>query len=384
MTRVAVDPALLRWARERAGYSVEDLSGRFPRLGRWEAGEVRPTLKQVEAFARKTHVPLGYLFLPEPPEEEVPIPDLRTVGSEYLGHPSPELLHTIYLCQRRQAWYREWALSVGEEPLPFVGSAALDSPEERTAAEIRESLGFDLEARRQVPTWTDALRQFIAQAEDLGVLVMVSGVVGGNNHRPLNPDEFRGFALADDLAPLVFINGKDTKAAQMFTLAHELAHLWLGESALTDASPASTPTRRIEVWCNAVAAELLVPLGVLRSVLREELGGRDAVAERQYLARRFKVSTLVILRRLLDAEHLTRNRFQEAYDAELDRLKSVPRGTGGDFYLTQAVRLSRRFARALIVSTLEGQTLYRDAFQMLGVRKHATFRELGDQLGLPV
>lgn len=331
MTRVAVDPALLRWARERAGYGVENLSGRFPRLARWEAGEVRPTLKQLEAFARKTHVPLGYLFLPEPPEEEVPIPDLRTVGSEYLGHPSPELLDTIYLCQRRQAWYREWARSVGEEPLPFVGSAALNSPVERTAAEIREALGFDLEAQRQVPTWTDALRQFIAQAEDLGVLVMVSGVVGGNNHRPLNPDEFRGFALADDLAPLVFINGKDTKAAQMFTLAHELAHLWLGESALTDASPASTPTRRIEVWCNAVAAELLVPLGVLRSVLREELDS-DAVADRRALARRFKVST--------------------------------------------------RFARALIVSTLEGQTLYRDAFQMLGVRKHATFRDLGDQLGL--
>jgi len=381
MTRVEVDPALLRWARERAGRSVESLSSRFPRLEAWETGEVRPTLKQLQSFARATHVPLGYLFLPEPPEEEVPIPDLRTMGSKYLGRPSPDLLDAIYLCQRRQAWYREWARSVGEEPLPFIGTATSKSPVVRVAQEMRTALDFDLEDRRRCPTWTDALRRFIAEAEDLGVLVMVSGVVGSNTHRPLDPKEFRGFALADDLAPLVFINGQDTKAAQMFTLAHELAHLWLGESALTDAGPASTPARGIEAWCNAVAAELLVPLAVLREELAES---HDPLADVKRLARRFKVSTLVILRRLLDAKRLTREQFQREYEAELARLVTIPRGKGGNFYLTQAVRLSRRFARALIVSTLEGQTLYRDAFQMLGVRKQTTFRELGDQLGLPV
>jgi len=381
MTRVEVDPVLVRWARERAGRSLESLSSRFPRLEAWEKGEVRPTLKQLQAFARAMHVPFGYLFLPEPPEEEVPIPDLRTMGSKYLGHPSPDLLDAIYLCQRRQAWYREWARSVAEDPRPFVGSASLRSPVVRVAAEMRTALDFDLEDRRRCPTWTDALRRFIAEAEDLGVLVMVSGVVGSNTHRPLDPQEFRGFALADDLAPLVFINGQDTKAAQMFTLAHELAHLWLGESALTDSSPASTSTRKIEVWCNAVAAELLVPL----AVLREELAELEAVdpAQVKRLAKRFKVSTLVILRRLLDAKRLTREQFREKYEAELARLLAIPRGEGGNFYLTQAVRLSRRFARALIVSTLEGQTLYRDAYQMLGVRKQTTFRELGDQLGLP-
>jgi Zn-dependent peptidase ImmA (M78 family) len=270
---------------------------------------------------------------------------------------------------------------VGEDPRPFVGAASLRSPVARVAEEMRTALGFDLEDRRRCRTWTEALRRFIVQAEDLGVLVMLSGVVGSNNHRPLDPREFRGFALADDLAPLAFINGKDTKAAQMFTLAHELAHLWLGESALTDASPASTVTRKIEVWCNAVAAELLVPLAVLDE---EMAGSEDPLREVQRLARRFKVSTLVILRRLLDRGYLTREQFGEVYDDELTRLISIPRGSGGDFYLTQAVRLSRRFARALIVSTLEGQTLYRDAFQMLGVRKQTTFRELGDQLGLPV
>lgn len=379
-TRVAVAPAMVRWARERADESLESLSTPFPRIEQWETGEVRPTFKQLERFARRTHVPLGYLFLRQPPEEEVPIPDLRTIGSRFLDRPSPDLLDTIYLCQRRQAWYREWARSVGEEPKEFVGSVTTHDSTVKVAAKMREALEFDLEERRECRTWEEALRRFIAQAEDLGVLVMVSGVVGSNNHRPLDPEEFRGFALADPLAPLVFINGKDTKSAQMFTLAHELAHLWLGQSALTDAGPASTPERRVEVWCNAVAAELLVPLEALRAAR----GDGDPADEVNPLARRFKVSTLVILRRLLDARALSRARFEALYEAELSHLIAKSKSSGGDFYLTQPVRLSRRFARALIASTLEGQTLYRDAFQLLGVRKPSTFREMGDRLGLPV
>lgn len=380
MNRVAVRPELLCWARERAGRSAESLVGKFPKLKQWEHGQARPTLKQLEQFAKATFVPVGYLFLREPPVERVPIPDLRTISNWRINHPSPDLLDTIYLCQRRQAWYRDYARSMFEEPRPFVGAARLDSPVEETAAAMRDALGFTLDARRDCPTWAEALRHFIAQADDVGVLVMVSGVVGSNNHRRLDPEEFRGFALADNLSPLVFINGADTKAAQMFTLAHELAHLWLGESALTDVAPASAPTQRIESWCNRVAAELLVPL----AVLREELPRGDALAEVPRFARRFKVSTLVILRRLFDARRLTRKAFEAAYEAELARLRATPRTSGGDFYLTQAARLSRRFARALVASTLEGQTLYRDAFRMLGIAREATFRELCANLGYPV
>jgi transcriptional regulator with XRE-family HTH domain len=148
MNRVAVNPELLRGARERAGRSAESLAGKFPKLADWEAGEARPTLKQLEGIARATHLPVGYLFLREPPEESVPIPDLRTVGNRHIGHPSPDLLDTIYLCQ--QAWYRDWARSVDEEPLGFVGSAGLDDPVVETAAAMRRALGFDLDARRKV------------------------------------------------------------------------------------------------------------------------------------------------------------------------------------------------------------------------------------------
>ena len=381
MDRVAIKPQLLRWAYQRAGFDRADLEHKFPRLAAWESGGAQPTLKQVEAFAKATYTPVGYLFLQEPPVELIPIPDFRTIGNEHIGHPSPDLLETIYVCQQRQEWYRDFARSMGEKPLKFVGSASSQDDIVPAAAQIRGALSFDVNERRRMPTWTDALRHFIEQADGLGVLVMCNGVVHNNNYRHLDPKEFRGFAMADDLAPLVFINGADTKSAQMFTLAHELAHIWLGQSAVSDAQPLTVPDQDVERWCNQVAAELLVPLELMKREYNRESKLTDEVNR---LARRFKVSTLVILRRIHDAGGLTRQELWDAYNAEVERLLAIPRGTGGNFYLTQAARLSKRFAAALVTSTLEGQTLYNDAFRMLGFSKQATFKELGRSLGVGV
>ena len=379
MIHVQVRPEVLRWARERSGLEVAALLHRFPLLEDWEQERKQPTLKQLEGFATATHTPIGYLFLPEPPVERISIPDFRTVANERIDRPSPDLLDTLFLCQQRQEWYRDFARSVGESPVPFVGSARVTDDVVQTAARIGHSLGFSIEERRQLPTWTDALRRFIEQSDAVGVLVMVSGVVGSNNHRKLSPREFRGFALADDMAPLVFINGADTKAAQMFTLAHELAHVWLGQSALSDGEPASAPVHRVERWCDHVAAELLVPLDALRA----EYDGRAPLrAETDRLARRFKVSTLVILRRIRDAGELTDDEYWPAYNAELERLRSVSKGSGGDFYLTLGVRAGKRFTRALVGSAMEGQSSFTEAFRLLGFSKMATFHELARNLGL--
>ena len=243
--KVDVKAELVRWARERSMIERDALEERFPKLDAWESGEALPTLKQLESFAKATHTPVGYLFLPEPPVERMPIPDFRTVAGARLGRPSPDLLDTIYLCQQRQEWYRDFARSDGRATTGLRGLGAV--PPKRRSKPPRTSahaLGFDLEERRRAPTWTDALRRFIEHADSAGVLVMCSGVVGNNNRRHLDPEEFRGFAISDDLAPLVFINGADTKAAQMFTLAHELAHLWLGQSAVSDAAGRSIPEHR--------------------------------------------------------------------------------------------------------------------------------------------
>lgn len=377
--RVVVKPALLRWAHERAGVPLESLLARFPQLRAWLSGEASPTLKQLERFASATHAPIGFFFLPEPPVETVPIPDFRTLKSAAGRRPSPDLLDTVYVCQQRQDWFREHARAAGEPSVAFVGAATVDSDVVETAARMRDELSLNIEARAAMSTWTEALRRFIEEAEAAGVLVMVSGIVGNNTHRKLSPDEFRGFALADEIAPLVFINGADTKAAQMFTLAHELAHLWLGQTAVSDAAPVAATGNAVETWCNRVAAEVLIPLEALRIEYRTTAEVHEEAAR---LARRFKVSTLVALRRMHDAGGLTRQRLWAVYEEELRRIASIERPSGGNFYLTQAARVGKRFARALIASTLEGQTLHRDAFRLLGFSRLSTFRDLGQRLGV--
>jgi len=190
---------------------------------------------------------------------------------------------------------------------------------------MRDALAFDLEARRRCSSWMVAFRHFIGQGDALGVLVMISGVAGGNTHRGLDPQGFRGFAVVDLQAPLGFVNGADTKAAQVFTFAHELDYVWLGESVVSDADARATPYRAAERWCNRVAAELLVPVAVFRQAFDQ-----DAPVERKmsFLARRFKVSSLAILRRLYHAGRQSREVLWTAYDRELKRLQALPKGSG--------------------------------------------------------
>lgn len=380
MPRVEVKPGLLRWARDRARLGTAALERRFPKLAAWEEGRSLPTLRQLEDYARATYTPVGLFFLTEPPIERLPIPDFRTMASAGVQQPSAGLLDTIYACQRRQEWYREQIRITGERPLPFVGSLAVGAATVAAAETMRQTLTFDLTARRSAATWEAALTQLVELAEDAGVLVMRNGIVGSNTHRPLDPNEFRGFTLADPYAPVVFINAADTKAAQMFTLAHELVHVWIGQSALDDLQPTDKAISETEQWCNAVAAELLVPLAMFRHAYQPHA---PLPAELRRLARDFKVSTLVILLRVRDMGELTGDAFREAYDAELERLIEVSRGTegGGNFHATEAIRVSRRFARALVASTLEGQTLYRDAFKLLGFSKMETFRAFSASLG---
>jgi Zn-dependent peptidase ImmA (M78 family) len=377
--RVDVAPALLAWASERSGRDPEELRERFPRLGAWSSGELKPTLKQLENFARATDTPFGYMLLQDPPDEPLPVPDFRTIPGAEPARPSPNLLDAIYLCEQRQDWYRSYLQSIGSEPLAFVGSLKATTSIPVAARRIQEELGFGVDNRSELSNWSEALREFAERTEDAGILVMTSGVVGSNTHRKLDPDEFRGFALVDEFAPVVFVNGADTKAAQIFTLAHELAHVWLGQPALSNPRLNAKSDQGVERWCNAVAAEFLIP----EDALRAEFSADHALSEESSrLARHFKVSTLVVLRRIFDAGYIGWDEYQAAFADQLSHIRDVAGSSGGNFYNTQPVRTSKRFARAVVADTLEGRTLHRDAFQLLGVRKYATFKELGEHLGV--
>lgn len=369
--RVDVKPGLLRWARERARLEPGTLEKRFPRLHEWEAGTAKPTLRQLEAFADATAAPLGYMFLPEPPEEPLPIPDFRTLGDKPIRRPSANLLDTIFDMQRRQAWLRDERIEEGQSALAFVGSATPEAVPARIAVAMRRTLQVAAGWADLHGTWSDALRALRDRAELAGIVVVINGVVGNNTHRKLDPDEFRGFVLPDEYAPFVFVNGADAKGAQMFTLAHELAHLWIGQAGVFDLRDMQPATDPLERFCNAVAAEFLIPEEELRRAWSEISGNPQPFGA---LARRFKVSELVAARRALDARLISRDTFFDfynAYQAE-ERRRAARQPSGGNFYATQNFRVGRVFAEAVARAAKEGRLLYRDAFELTGLRG-ATF-----------
>ncbi|MBK1699436.1 helix-turn-helix domain-containing protein [Thiococcus pfennigii] len=382
MIRVTVKPDLLRWARERAGLPIEDLIGRFPKLAAWERGESSPTFNQLEAFAKATHVPFGFLFLPEPPDLPMPIPDFRTLGSRQSGAISPDLLDTIYAMQRRQAWLREERLEGDAEPLAVVGSARVSDEPEAVGREMRRLLGLGDGWAARVRTWQEAVSALRAAIEELGVIAVINGIVGNDTHRRLNVEEFRGFALTDDLAPLIFVNGADAKSAQMFTLAHELAHVWLGaEGAGLSGFPGIFPDGgRVESFCDRAAAEFLVPAAELRALWPRV---KHDASPFEMLASAFKVSPIVMGRRAMDLGLTDRAAFFDFYDAYVQREKrQKPQGTGGgSFYNNQNLRVGRLFAVQVMRAAKEGRIGFKDAYDLTGLHG-GTFQEFARRLGV--
>lgn len=364
MERVDIHPELIRWARERAGMSFEALAARFPKLDAWERGEIKPTLRQLESYAKATRAPLGYFFLPQPPAEPLPIPEFRTLGDAPLRRPSPNLLETLYAMQRRQAWLREERIEQGAAPLAFVSSMNRDTPPAALAEAMRRTLGMGPNWAAAHRTWTEALRALRERSEEVGIMVVSNGVVGNDTNRRLDPNEFRGFVLVDPYAPLIFINGADGKAAQMFTLAHELAHLWVGQNAVFDLCELQPADAGVERLCNQAAAEFLLPEQDMRSAWPEAL---ESDLPYEALARRFKVSELVAARRALDLGLITREQFADLYRRHLETERRDGSGSGGDFYATQRARVGRVFAEAVFRAVREGRLLYREAFELTGL-----------------
>ncbi len=380
MTRVDVSPEMLRWACERAGCDVRDLAARFPQLPAWERREKQPTFRQLEAFAKATRTPFGFLFLPVPPEERLPIPDLRTVKHGPLL-PSPDLLDTIYAMQRRQDWLREERLECDAGPLEFVGSARLSDDPSAVGQEMRRIVGLDEGWASAVSTWEDAVSELRRRIEQLGVMAVINGVVGNNTHRKLDVEEFRGFALTDPYAPLIFVNGADAKSAQMFTLAHELAHVWLGPEGegISGFEGIFPGNDRIEKFCDQAAAEFLVPARELKERWREVKGTPDPF---ERVARYFKVSPIVAGRRAMDLRLVNRETFFDFYDAYTKRERQRAKAAdGGDFYNNQNTRVGAAFATSVIRAAMGGRLSFKEAYDLTGLRGGA-FQEYAKRLGM--
>jgi Zn-dependent peptidase ImmA (M78 family) len=361
--RIEINANMLLWAIERAGFDREDFLVKKPLVAQWLSGERLPTAKQLEVFSNWVHVPYGMLFLPEPPYEEMPITFFRSGEQATTGLFDLNVYDTVLMLEKRQAWLRDYLEHNGNSPLPFVGAMETGNSVPAIVDHIRATFALEEHWASACPTWEAALARLVEVIEDAGIIVVFNGVVGSNTHRPVPVNKCRGFVLVDAFAPFIFVNNRDYKAAQIFTLAHEIAHIWLGKSAGFDLENMLPADEATEQLCNAVAAEFLVPQKAFDAVWAE-------TKDIQALAKRFKVSEIVIARRALDTGKWSRSLFFEFYNNYLARLAGLkrPQSGGGDFYLTTKKRVGLAFAAHVKQAVKTGQLLYRDAYKLTGLK----------------
>jgi Zn-dependent peptidase ImmA (M78 family) len=315
--RVDIAPSVLTWALGVSAAGPDELHRRF-QIDRWLAADVSPTMNQLQEFAAATGVPFGYFLLPQPPIWRLPIPDFRE-GVAGAQTPSANLMAMLGQSQRRQDWYREYALRLGAEPLSFVGSAAGLDPI-AAAAMIREKLQFEVAQR--VGTRSDTRKALLRGFETMGGLAVATSMVRNNTHRLLDENEFRGFALVDPVAPLVFVNTRQTLNGQIFTLVHEFAHVWRGSGGIGNEDPKSGGGSEIERWCNAVASETLVPKRDL-AVRHEKVDDVPLTEALDTLSQSYRCGTLVLLQALHRSGIREIPHFAAAYDSEVARLQKL-------------------------------------------------------------
>lgn len=384
-TEAFINPVMLVWARTRARFTQDDLADymrvKSEHVVDWESGKKRPTMNQAEKMAKKLGVSLFEFYLDTPPQnrDDTPIPDLRTIQNEKSAEISLNFRKLLDEVSFQQNWFSEYIQETGGQPLEFVGKFATTSDPIAVALDIRTTLKIDLRDRANSKSWEEWLAQMVAQIENHGIIVMRNSSVGFNTQASLDVEEFRGFVICDKYAPLIFINASDTKAAMIFTLAHELAHIWVNESSINNpdnASPAAVSTPDVEVFCNKVAAELLVPEQEFKNIWRSHL---DLDANIQALSKHFRVSNLVILRRALDSAFISNetysarhvvmvNFWKEAKARDKDALKENDSASGPPMKNRVSYNYGRLFSNTVLQAVKRGALMYRDAAQVLNLK----------------
>lgn len=366
MSTANINPEMLIWARERSGCSVSQFAKKMgkpeERLLEWETGQRLMTFKQALAFAEKAYIPFGYLFLPKPPVEELPLPDLRTIDGQGVRRPSAELLDLIKLMLQRQEWYKDYLQQQLVEPSTIVGSFSNNYDVLAIVADMR--LKLDVPEHPNRGSWEDYYRDLVGRIEALGILVMRQGDLG-HFTRPLQVSEFRGFAIADSYAPMIFVNHADAPGARLFTLIHELCHIWIGQSGVSDGD--AQTHRREEVLCNAVAAEFLVPEQEFMGLWKSDVENwRDNLS---VLESHFHVSKWALARRALTCDYITQEEYVGYIADEKEAYKNRESSGGGPtYYVTKKAQISQNFSRAVVSQALSGQMLLREAAQLLSMK----------------
>jgi Zn-dependent peptidase ImmA (M78 family) len=265
--------------------------------------------------------------------------------------------------QQRQDWLRDYLNKKDFEALEFVGKFANKGNAREIVADIRKTLGLPENWATNFKTWQNAQDHLVKHIENTGIIIVFNGVVENNTSRPIPVDECRGFVLVDDMAPFMFINNADYKSAQMFMIVHELAHIWIGQSAGFDFRKLQPTNDPIEILCDKVAAEFLVP----EDTLNEIWINNPSI---KYASRFFKVSEIVIARRALDTGKISKKEFYAFYEEYSKRefAKKESQEDGGNFYATTKKRLSITFAAHINNAVKSGILLHRDAYKLTSLK----------------
>ena len=356
-----ITPSVLEWAIKRAGVSAESI---HKKAEQWVSGKARPTFKQAVDIAKTLQIPFGYLWLKEPPKEQEIIPDLRTIGNGGLAQIPLELKTVVNDVKQKQEWFKEYAKTNGILKCEAIGRFKGSDDTQ----EIADDVTARLKIQDLVGSGCDKdrmLKNLIEKIEKLGILVMRNSILRGNTKKKLNLDTFRGFAIFDEFAPLIFINTNDSKAGQIFTLMHEVAHLWIGQSGISDSD--IRENNKIELACNEIAAKILMPKTKIQKAFREFDDDRWL----ECIADRFSVSTLAVLNRLRSLSLLVPRRYQELYNAELERLSRIPKtrpsGAPPPEVMVR-VRNGYLFTFVVTSSVLSGDETYTNGASLLGFK----------------
>lgn len=369
-----VKPELLIWARDSAGYSIEEAAKKVPvtsdRLEKWEKGELNPTINQLRKLGGIYKRPLAVFYLPEPPEIFKPLRDFRRLPEEEKKKLSPELRFEI----RKARYRRETAIDLyklNEEPIPEseIIIKLTDKPEE-VASRIRKLLGITYSEQFSWLYPNQALNNWRAALGNIGVLVFQASKI--------RLKEMRGFSISDKPLPVIVINVSDSYTARIFSMMHEFVHILLKKGGLCDLKEKqlSYDERRIEIFCNHVAGAVLVSEAQLREekiVINKGQKKEWDDAEIKSLANKFSVSHEVILRRLLITGYTTNDFYQEKRKYYQQIIGKKPEKKGG-FAPPDILAVSsagKHFIRLVLSSYYNNKITSSDVSDYLGVRlKH--------------
>ena len=374
--RITIKPAIFDWIMQNI--NLDELKARLKDdFLLWMSGEKAPTFNQLEQFSRTTNIPFGYFFLTTPPIEEMGLLEYRTVDSLNLKQPSRNLVDTIHEMEDVQDWMRDYIKNSDLGELTYVGKFKNLDNIILIADGIRKILGLEKKwFLNSTGSW-ESFKLIRSKLEENGILVMMSGIVGANTHRSLDINEFRAFTLIDKFAPLIFINANDSSNGRLFSLVHELTHIWLGENSFyNDYQTHTNGINKIEVLCNAVTAEIIVPIDLFNLNWAKSTN-YDIYEKIIEIAGYFKCGTTVIARRALDHGFIDKNIYSSIAEAAISKYKEQKneQSSGGNYYNTLKSRIDSRFVHALSNSVYEGKTAFTEAYRLTHTNRK-TFSEL--------